>query len=104
MNEIDPHEFTPFTTRDGSVACSKCYAAKENPIHSTYTERRFVAGEYFNSFIGAFPCVIDKPNGTCALLPIGLGVTDVTQVADDLEKHRVLVGMFTWRKYEGGES
>lgn len=34
------HKYMPFTMRDGSTACSRCYAASDHPVHDT------VSGEW----------------------------------------------------------
>lgn len=31
--QTNTHEYRPFTTRDGSIACSQCYAPSDHPCH-----------------------------------------------------------------------
>ena len=34
MSDPIKHEYKPFTTRDGSTACSLCYCPKEHDVHN----------------------------------------------------------------------
>lgn len=34
---MENHKWRPFTTRDGSIACSQCRATQHDPIHAVTT-------------------------------------------------------------------